>query len=113
MTIVCMADGGASLYFSRGGGIVGAGKADTVRTAAQALLERAHLDTPSMRTPATTSTPLAGREHEKCNAAGGPFHASESESVLEAGKSIYSPLYRASQAVFRAIQRAESSGKLK
>ena len=55
-TLVVLGDGTTSLYFSNGGGIIGAGEHDAVRAAARELLSSAeeHLD----GFTAVTTTPL-------------------------------------------------------
>jgi len=42
VTLVVVADGSTSLYFSSGGGVIGAGQHDSVRQASTALLARAN-----------------------------------------------------------------------
>lgn len=40
-TLVCIADGSASIYFSTGGGVIGGGGHESVRLAAMSMLKRA------------------------------------------------------------------------
>src|SRR5688500_5073783 len=55
-TVVCVADGSTSLYFSNGGGIIGAGAHAPVAAASRTWLERATADAPLMSP--TTDFPL-------------------------------------------------------
>jgi hypothetical protein len=113
LTIACMADGSTSLYFSLGGGVIGAGRDPAVRAAGKLLLEEAAGHVPSMKAPSSTGTPELGSVAFFVLAAGGPYYASELERSLREGSGRVSSLYRQSQAVFRAAREAESSGRLK
>jgi hypothetical protein len=112
LTIACMADGSTSLYFSLGGGVIGAGRDPAVRAACKQLLEEA-AGLPSMKARSSTSKPAPGSVAFFVLAAGGPYYASEPERSLREGSGRLSSLYRQSQAVFRAAREAESSGRLK
>jgi hypothetical protein len=113
LTIACMVDGSTSLYFSLGGGVLGAGRDPAVRAAATLLLEEAAKHVPLMRAASSTATPPPGSVAFFVLAAGGPYHDSVSERSLRAGSGKLGSLYRQSQAVFRAVRDAESGGRLR
>ncbi|HEY2805389.1 MAG TPA: hypothetical protein VGI92_05970 [Gemmatimonadales bacterium] len=59
-TLVAVADGTASLYFSNGGGIIGAGRHDKVRAAAARFLVSAERSLGALAAAADQAAPLSG-----------------------------------------------------
>lgn len=60
-TLVALADGTVSLYFSNGGGVLGAGEHEAVRAAAAALLASAEAHRDLLAPAAQTPLPGVGR----------------------------------------------------
>jgi hypothetical protein len=61
VTFVTVADGGTSLYFSRGGGIIGAGEHRSVREAARNVLAQAQNAYKEMKLVSAYPTPKPGQ----------------------------------------------------
>jgi hypothetical protein len=59
-TLVCFVDGTTSLYFSSGGGVIGAGQHETVRTVATSLVALGNHFAPSFAV--TTTFPFPAKE---------------------------------------------------
>lgn len=60
VTLVCLADGTTSLYFSSGGGILGSGQHHTVALATQALVREAEQHLGEMMPASAFPLPTAG-----------------------------------------------------
>jgi hypothetical protein len=61
VTLVCFVDGTTSLYFSGGGGVIGAGQHESVRAAATALVALGNHFAPSFTLTTTFPLPAAWR----------------------------------------------------
>lgn len=111
MTIACLAGGNTSIYFSEGGGFIGAGSNATVAAAAAELLNDAA--TRLLRFPPnqTTELPPAGSVAFTGLFSNGRRRVTEAESVLASGKSNFSQTYRLAQQVFAAVQKAQPAGR--
>ncbi len=93
VTLVAVADGGVSLYFSNGGGLIGIGEHEGPRRAAGALLAFAP---PFMEKAALAQDyPLPRRGHVRFHflAFDGIRTVEESEEALAGGQSPFSPLF--------------------
>ena len=107
-SLVAVADGGASLYFSNGGGIIGCGENDDVRPAVFGLLTaaEAHL---SLLTP-TRDTPLPeiGRVRFYVRTFGGTLAAEASEDEISENRHSLGRLYAAGHRLITAIREAST-----
>ena len=106
-TLVVIADGTTSLYFSKGGGIIGLGPHAEVRAASQAMLETAarlqgHAG-PTMSTP----LPPAGNVYFYFLTASGTLRYQAAEELLGRGKDPMSELFYAGQAVITQIRKVD------
>lgn len=112
VSLVAIGDGSTSLYFSTGGGVIGAGASQTVRKANQMFLETAGKFVAQF--PETTSfpTPGTGRARFYLLAADG-VHASDEieEQALQQRANPLFPLYAAGQNVITQIRIVESQRK--
>ena len=106
-TLVAMADGAVSLYFSNGGGIIGAGSDPGARQAAQALLEMAPRFL-SACAPAT-KFPLPEKSHVRFYllAWGSTQTAEAAEEALAGNGHALSPLFHQAHEVITAIRLAD------
>ena len=75
-TLVALADGSASLYFSTGGGLIGGGRHPNVATAARRLVDRAVPHRPGLSAVSEFPLPAHGDVH---------FYVLTTEAVLRAG----------------------------
>jgi hypothetical protein len=103
-TLVAMADGSVSLYFSNGGGIIGLGGEEGPQRASRALLEAA----PQFRDrlEPTTKYPLPLESHVRffllCREA--TLTAEAREEELSAGSHALAPLYQKAHALITEIR---------
>jgi hypothetical protein len=107
-TLVVLADGTTSLYFSNGGGVIGAGEHAAVRAAAQNLLSSAeeHLD----GFMAVVETPLAhvGQVRFYIRTFNGTLSTEANEDDLGEGRHKLSRVFHAAHSVISAVR--ESTG---
>ena len=111
MTIACLASGNTSIYFSEGGGVLGAGSNAAVVAAAAELINEASrrlLDIPSSQ---VTNLPPAGSVAFIGLFSSGRRRVTEAESGLASGKSPLSQTYRLAQQVFIAAQKTQSASR--
>lgn len=107
-TLVVYVDGAVSLYFSSGGGVIGAGGHETVRRAAAALLDAAEKLRP-MLGPAETSDfplPAIGRVRFYVRTFDGTLTAEAAERELGERRHLLSPLFYAAHGVITAVREA-------
>jgi hypothetical protein len=106
-TLAVFADGTVSLYFSNGGGVIGAGSHDAVRASAARLLASAerHLSVlaPVAQTP--PPPPLPGRVRLYVRCFDGTRGAEAAESELAALDHPLAGLFRAAHAVITEMRR--------
>lgn len=106
-TLMSLADGTTSLYFSNGGGVIGAGEHAPVREAAEAFLDaaEAHLDRfqPVETTPAPP-TPRIGRVRLYARTFDGTLGVEATDEELSRGLHPLSALFHAGHAVIAAIR---------
>jgi len=109
VTLVAIADGTVSLYFSSGGGIIGAGVHEGPRKAAEAFLSSAAKHRSLF--VSTTAAPLPGegmtRFHSRTP--GGDFASEARTQDLAEGRHALSPLFYAAQDVITAVRTASPS----
>ncbi len=106
-TLVAMTDGAVSLYFSNGGGIIGAGSEPAARQAARALLEMAQ-GFLSACAP-TTKFPLPEKSHVRFYllAWGSTLTAEAAEETLAGDTHALSPLFHQGHEVVTQIRLAD------
>lgn len=107
-TLLSFAEGTTSLYFSNGGGVVGAGEHEPVRQMAEEFLDvlEAHLDelSPAEETP----TPRIGRVRFYARTYEGTLGAEATEDQLARDHPL-SPVFRAGHAVITAIRESSEA----
>jgi len=92
-TVVALADGTVSVYFSGGGGSLGLGQHEGARKAAEALLQEAPAALPLAAKDPTLPLPQAGEVRFWFLTAEGPVTAAASEADLGAGTSPLAKLH--------------------
>ncbi|HEX5832139.1 MAG TPA: hypothetical protein VFY16_14245 [Gemmatimonadaceae bacterium] len=109
-TLVCLADGATSLYFSNGGGVIGAGEHQRVRDAATRFIAMADACVAELEPTTTHPFPKAGRVRFYARTFHGLRTAEASEDELGAQPHPLSPVFLAGHAVVSAI-RESGAGK--
>lgn len=105
-TLMSLAEGTTSLYFSNGGGVIGAGEHATVREAAEQFLDAVedHLgDFPPVE---ATPTPRIGRVRFYVRTFDGTLGVEAPEEDLGNNRHPLSPVFHAGHAVITAIREA-------
>ena len=105
-TLVVFADGTTSMYFSSGGGVIGAGEHEPVRAAAGQLLSLAESQVSRFTPVADTSLPRAGRVKFFLRTFTGTLGAEAGETELGAGTDRLSEVFLAAHAVITAVREA-------
>jgi hypothetical protein len=109
-TLVVLADGTTSLYFSNGGGVIGAGAHQTVRTAGEKLLAagEAHFSafTPAIDHP----LPGVGRVRFILRTFDKTMATEAAEADLGGGRHPLSRLFYAAHGVITAVREASPAG---
>ena len=105
-TLVVFADGTTSMYFSSGGGVIGAGDHEPVRAAAGKLLSLAESQVSRFAPAADTSLPLAGRVTFFLRTFTGTLGAEAGETELGGGAHRLSEVFLAAHAVITAVREA-------
>jgi len=106
VTLVALVDGTTSLYFSNGGGIIGAGEHESVRVANAAFLAAAEAQLADFSHAGATPQPGMGRVRLYVRTFGGTVGADAEEQELGEGRHTLSPVFHAGHAVISAIQQA-------
>jgi hypothetical protein len=103
-TLVSFVDGTTSLYFSGGGGVIGAGQHQQVRTAAAVLLATAERHLQELAPTTETPLPELGRVRFYVRTPDGTLAADASETDLHDRKDPLAPVYYAAHGVIAAIR---------
>lgn len=103
-TLVALADGTTSLYFSSGGGILGAGEHSRVREASTAWLALAAEHLSLFQLTTDTAPPRAGRVVLYAKSFQGLLRLEASEMELGEHRHPAAPLFHAGQAVITTIR---------
>ena len=103
-SLVCFADGATSLYFSNGGGMIGAGEHDTVRKAAVRFLAMANQNAAHLTAVKDHPLPAVGFVRFYARTAEGLRSADAAQQILGAGGHPLSRLFAAGHAVITAIR---------
>jgi hypothetical protein len=110
-TLVALADGTTSLYFSGGGGLIGYGTQEVVAVASRALVARAE-DCLGLLSPATTfPLPAAGHAAFHVLTFGPAFTAEVAEEELLSGRHPLTPLYFAAHEVIARMRLDQEKAK--
>jgi hypothetical protein len=110
-SLVVLGDGTVSLYFSTGGGVIGAGQHDRVRRAADAMLSEASRFRPEAKPAGETPLPGPGNVVFYFLSAGGTLAYSAAESALGGDQDRLSALFHAGHRVITEIRKIEQSAK--
>ncbi len=109
-SLVVFADGSTSLYFSTGGGVIGAGEHAQVRVAALAFLEKSEALLSNLTTTTETPLPGKGRVRFYVRTFTGIRTAEAGEQELAQGRHALSSLFFAGHDVIAEV-RAMSEQK--
>jgi len=110
VSLVAIADGTTSLYFSNGGGVIGAGTHDAVRAASARLLEAAAASAEQMAPAASCPLPALGQVRFHLLTAGGIRAAEAPEQDLGHNRHPLSPLFHLAHAVIAAVREHTPGG---
>jgi hypothetical protein len=105
-TLVVLADGTTSLYFSNGGGVIGAGTHDAVRVAGECFLSKAEEHVADLPTVSATPLPDVGRVRFYVRTFTGILGAEADQEDLGEGRHELSPLFHAGHAVITAVRES-------
>ena len=105
-TLVVFADGSTSLYFSKGGGIIGAGEHDSVRAKHGAFFEEAEARLSAFKPATNSPPPKPGRVRFYVRTYRGTLTSEADEDDLGYKRHSLSKLFHAGQAVISAIREA-------
>lgn len=108
-SLVVLADGTTSVYFSTGGGVIGAGQHEQVRKASMNLLAVANHYLSSAKAVTSHPLPGAGQVTFYFLSYGGVFSYSASEESLGKGKDKLSKLFIAGHQVISEVRKLEQN----
>ena len=103
-SLVAFADGTTSLYFSNGGGVIGAGEHAAVRQASEGLLSAAESDVGTFVPVSDTTLPAIGRVRFLVRTFNGTVGAEAAEADLAGGAHPLSGVFFAAHRVITAIR---------
>jgi len=107
-SLVAFADGSVSLYFSNGGGVIGAGGHQVVRDAADGFLEAAEACCSQLQAAPDAPLPATGRTRFYVRTFAGTVTAEVDEQELGEGHHSLSPLFYAAHEVITRVREAGS-----
>ena len=110
-TMVAVADGTASLYFSNGGGIIGAGRHETVRRAAERFLASAERSLGAMAPAMDRGSPAPGHARFFVRTYVGLMSAEVEGELLAGGGHPLSALFFQGNDLVSAIREITQSGE--
>ncbi len=93
-TLVCLADGTTSLYFSTGGGMLGSGDYTPVAEASKALVDEAEHHLSELVVTTEFPLPEVGQVRFSCHTYSGICSAQTTEDALRSGDHPLSHLYK-------------------
>ena len=105
-TLVVLGEGTTSLYFSNGGGVIGAGEHAAVRAAGQIVLASAEQYLDGFTVTAATPLPGVGQVRFYLRTFTGTLSAEANEQDLGERRHKLSPLFHAAHSVIAAIREA-------
>ena len=106
VSLITIADGTTSLYFSNGGGVIGAGEHPAVRTASRRLIALVDECVTEFTTAEDHSAPAAGRVRFYARTFDGLHGFEASEDELGNGRHRHSKLFHAAHDVIAAIRES-------
>jgi hypothetical protein len=109
-TLMTLAEGTTSLYFSNGGGVIGAGEYATVREAAEAFLDVVDAHLSEFRPVDATPTPRIGRVRIYVRTFERTLGVDVEENELGDSRHPLSPVFQAGHTVITAIREARDPG---
>jgi hypothetical protein len=112
VSLAVFAEGTTSLYFSTGGGVLGAGKRENVRTASRAFLASAEPSLARLSSATTTPLPATGAVRFYVHTFEGLLTAEVEEQELSRGRHPLSALFQAGQAVITEIRLSTGEAAL-
>jgi hypothetical protein len=108
-SLIVLADGTVSLYFSTGGGIIGSGQHREVRTAGEAMLQTAARLQSLAQLAADTPLPSPGDVNFYLLTTKGTLKYSAPEEQLGGGQDSMSELFYAGHDVIAGVRKAEQT----
>ena len=105
-SLAVFAEGTTSLYFSTGGGVIGGGKHENVRTASRAFLENAEANLARLSMAASTPLPARGKVRFYVHTFEGLLTGEADEQELGLGRLPLSVLFLAGQAVITEVRQS-------
>jgi hypothetical protein len=108
-SLVALADGSASIYFSSGGGIIGGQPHEAINTASRRLVELANQHLPKMSPATQYPLPTDGRVKFYMLTTQGIFSADAVEEHLGAGNHSLSALFFAGHEVITALRESSEA----
>jgi len=109
-TLMALAEGTTSLYFSGGGGVIGAGEHESVREAAEAFLDCVERHLGDFEPIEGTPTPRIGRVRFYVRTFDRTLGREATEDELANDHHPLAPVYHAGHAVIAAIRVTQESG---
>lgn len=103
-TLMALAEGTTSLYFSNGGGVIGAGEDEAVREAAEVFLNTVEAHLPAFPAVDATPTPRIGRVRLYVKTFEGTLGVEVPEDELSGDLHPLAPVFHAGHAVITAIR---------
>jgi hypothetical protein len=112
VSLAVFAEGTTSLYFSTGGGVIGAGEHENVRSASRSFLESAEVNLTRLSPAASTPFPATGRVRFYVHTFGGLLTGEADEQELGLGRHPLSVLFHAGQAVITEVRFSVGEGAI-
>jgi hypothetical protein len=103
-TLISLADGTTSLYYSTGGGLLGSGEYQPVAVAAKALVAQAEIHLPQFNSTAEFPLPEVGLVRFTILTYTSNFSAEAPVKVLSSGEHRLSPLYACAQVTLEQLR---------
>ncbi len=110
-TLVVLADGSTSLYYSTGGGVIGSGDHDAVRRAGIAYLAQAEQALPATTAATSTAPPAPGETRFHLLTFDGMRSYAAPEIELGEGRDRLAPLFHAAHAVITAVLQTDGESR--
>lgn len=110
-TLVCLAEGTTSLYYSSGGGILGCGNLQPVSKASRAFLGVAEMSSPLMEVTEAFPLPRIGKVRFYVLTYAGALTGEVDEAVLNRGKHPLTRLFFYGQEVITQIRMQQEQKK--
>lgn len=111
VTLVSLADGTTSLYFSNGGGMIGGGEHATVAQSTKSFVASAEKYYQQMTSTQSFPTPVIGRVKFYILTFSGKFTMDVDENELGNGKNLLSPLFHSGQDVITQFRMTQEQMK--